>query len=338
MREEVRQGIEWLESGQRTALAMVSQTWGSAPRPPGSLLFVTDSGDMAGSVSGGCVEGDVLATALDLDPNSKPRELAFGVTNEDAWAAGLACGGEIRVVLLPLRRQDLALLHDMETGLKSRRSFALTIAMENGALALSSSTVGKTSVLRLDDNGETLDAASKDVPRTIELNLAPLPHLIISGVVHLSDILSRMALLADYDVTLVDPRPAFTDGRRLAAAKLVADWPDAISSGFDLLTAAIALTHDPKIDDILLSEALKSECFYIGALGSRKSHAARLERLSAQGFGDHELARIKGPIGYAIGSKGPGEIASSILSEIIAEYRAAFHGAEVMRRDRTQSL
>jgi xanthine dehydrogenase accessory factor len=258
---------EWHLAGRKVALATVMETWGSAPRPVGSHLVIDGEGNFEGSVSGGCVEVDVISAALDIITDGKSRTLDFGVSDEVAWQAGLSCGGSIRILVEKITSADQ---------------------------------------LERVDKGEL-----------------PVPRLIIIGAVHITKALSVLAPVAGLDVSIIDPRPAFATEARFAGVSVHACWPDEALADIklDRFCAVAALSHDPKIDDFPLIEALKAECFYVGALGSRKTHARRLGRLREAGMTETLLSRIHAPIGLDIGAVGPEEIAVAIVAEVISVWR-----------------
>jgi xanthine dehydrogenase accessory factor len=321
---------DWLQSAHKVALATVTRTWGSAPRPEGSQMAIRDDGTFIGSVSGGCVEGAVIGEAQNSLKDGKPRNLKFGVTNEDAWAVGLACGGTIEVHVAPvLAPPHQSVLAELKHARDSQRPAVLATDLVTGE-----------SVLRFpgESGGDALaDAARvqarKDQSASLEIGdrswfltvFNPQLDLAIIGAVHIAQPLARMAALAEYAVRVIDPRSGFASEERFPGISLSHEWPDEefAAKPPGPRSAIVALTHDPKLDDPGLSSALRSQAFYIGALGSRTTHGKRLERLRAQGFGDSELARIRGPIGLDIGARSPAEIAIAILAQMTAELRKA---------------
>ena len=306
--------LDWHREGKRAALATVVQTWGSAPRPVGSQLVVSREAEIMGSVSGGCVEGAVVAEALEALEDGKCRILEFGVSDDDAFAVGLACGGTIRVMVEPVGvgdGPDQALLDRVVQARAGRE-----------ALGLETDTTEWTRrVLGYADAPVAFDADrsgfSEDSARFLWVSNPPL-RLAIVGAVHIAQPLAEMARLSGYDVTLIDPREAFASEARFPGHTLSHDWPDQAlqAHGLDHRTALVTLTHDPKLDDPALQSALRSGVFYIGALGSTRTHAKRVARLTEEGFTESEIARIDAPIGLDIGASGPTEIAVSILAEM----------------------
>lgn len=323
----LEQALDWKQSGKRVVVASVIQTWGSAPCPMGSQLAVIDGGDFVGSVSGGCVEGSVIEDAFALMETGGHKVLDFGVSTEQAWEVGLACGGRIRILI------DSALpLEALVAAGKAKRSVACITDLASG----------KTELIELADAGATAfgidravvdECVRMDAPRILEIDGReifinvhnPPLRLVIVGAVHIAQPLARMAQQANFAVTVVDPRAAFANEARFPDVTLFNAWPDEVLDQIDLdaRSAMVTLTHDPKLDDPALESARNSPCFYIGALGSRKTQAARLNRLKRAGWSDEDLARIHGPVGLAIGSKSPPEIAVSILAEMIAVLRGA---------------
>lgn len=286
-------------------------------------MAVRDDGAFTGSVSGGCVEGSVIGEAQAALADGKARNLKFGISNEDAWAVGLACGGTIEIniapVLAPLQRQTLA---ELKSARDAGRAVALATNLATGEShvvypgsdAADALTIAARAQARRDESG-SLDIEGKNWFLTV---FNPPLDLAIIGAVHIAQPLARIAVLADYAVRIVDPRTAFATEERFPGVTLSHEWPDEALAAAPLTarSAVVALTHDPKLDDPALAAALKSPAFYIGALGSRTTHAKRLERLKAQGFTDTELSRIHGPIGLNIGARSPAEIAVAILGEM----------------------
>lgn len=293
----------WEAAGQRAVLATVVSAWGSAPRRPGAQMAIRDDGHIVGSVSGGCVEGDVIAQALEMmdaardaaeaeaeaSVGPRPRQSDYGVSDESAWAVGLACGGQIRVHL-----------HIPDTGFADKTLAAL----EN---------TGQVTTLLPVEGAEAVSVAYAK----------PLRLLIIGGV-HIAQALADMAPTLGLSPTIIDPRGGFASPERFPGVPLLTDWPDQAAAGFgiDQRTAVVALTHDEKIDDPALLAAFASPAFYIGALGSQRTQAKRRDRLLAAGIdaADYDR-RLAGPIGLDIGAATPSEIAVSILAEIIATLR-----------------
>ena len=307
----------WHRAGRGAALATVVETWGSAPRPRGSQLAVSGGAEIAGSVSGGCVEGAVVAEALDALADGLPRLLTYGVSDDDAFAVGLACGGTIRVLVEPVGG---SLPADVLEELVARRARAEPVGravnVRDGATTLvPAEALGDR--LRSDASGFEEDG------ETFMTVHAPPLRLAVVGGVHVAQALVPMARLAGFAVTVIDPREAFASPARFPGTALVHDWPDAAMAAFapDGRSAVVLLTHDPKLDDPALGAALASEAFYVGALGSTRTHAKRVARLREAGLDEAAIARIDAPIGLDIGARTPGEIAVSILAAIVRALR-----------------
>jgi len=302
--EVLKRCVEWLEAGRRVLLVTVVKTWGSSPRPPGAMLAVRDDGMVEGSVSGGCIEDDIVgrvraegltATRCDV--------VTYGVSADEARRFGLPCGGTLQLVLEPLTRESgiRALLAEIEAGrLVARR-------LDLGA--------GKAELRRAQaSDGLAFDG---NVLTTIH---GPRYRMLVIGASQLSKYLAQMALGLDYQVTVCDPRAEYEETWDVAGAPLVKTMPDdaVVAMRPDERCAVIALTHDPKLDDLALLEALKSPAFYVGALGSRANNAERRRRLKGLDLSDAEIARLHAPIGLYIGSRTPPEIAVSIMAEVTA--------------------
>lgn len=308
--------LSWHREGRKAALATVVQTWGSAPRRVGSQLVVSGDGRLEGSVSGGCVEGAVVTEALEALEDGKHRLLEYGVSDGDAFAVGLACGGTIRILVEPVGGSlDPALLEQLVAAERGREALAYEVNLTTGSGEL---VQGKyPDRMRLDRSG-----VEEDGETFVAVHNPPL-RLIVVGAVHIAQALVPMAQIAGYDPVVIDPRSAFATPERFPGVALMDDWPDeAVGAlGLDGRSALVLLTHDPKLDDPALEAALRKECFYIGALGSKKTHAARVERMQAAGFGADDIDRIHGPVGLDIGAAGPAEIALAILAQMTAVLR-----------------
>lgn len=283
--------------GAPLALATVTATWGSAPRPRGSHMLIHADGRFEGSVSGGCVEGDILMQAQEVIAGGPARLKHYGVADAAAWEVGLPCGGEIAVMVQSVGQEGFpaALFDRIAQARLSGERLALSTDIDSG----------------LTVEGER-DGAFVNI-------YAPPRRLIVVGAVQIAQTLIPLARQLDIRPVLIDPRARFLTAERFPAVDLDDHWPDeAIAARCpDAATAVVTLSHDPKIDDPALAAALRADTGYIGALGSRRSHAARLERLRAIGFDDDALARIDGPAGIDIGSVGPAEIALSIAAGMV---------------------
>ncbi len=305
------QALAWHQAGKGAALATVVETWGSAPRRVGAQLAISGDGVIEGSVSGGCVEGAVIVEALEALEEGGARELEFGVSDSDAFAVGLACGGTIRVLVEPVgSTMPLPLLEELVAARAARRPAAYVVDLDKGTRRLVET--GFEARFRMDRSGFEPDSRV-----FVGVHNPPL-RLIVVGAVHIAQALVPMARIAGYDPVIIDPREAFGSDARFPGERILHDWPDeAVDAlGLDSRTALVLLTHDPKLDDPALERALRSGCFYIGALGSTRTHGKRITRLEAAGFSEAEIARIHGPIGLDIGASGPAEIAVSVLGEM----------------------
>ncbi len=327
-RDEIfSKALEWHRAGQGAVLATVLETWGSAPRPAGSVLAVSGSGEMAGSVSGGCVEGDVVLEAGEALQCGRPRVLEYGVSDDDAIGLGLACGGTIRILVAPVGPCGMLPEHLEEIAAAHETRAPLAYGVIPGQ--------GGGRVLRPGDGalGEALtqrfqsDQSGFEGAEFIAVFNPPVRVLVV-GAVHIAQALLPMLRLAGFDVFLIDPRDAFGSPARFPGEEVSHDWPDDALAALrpDTRTAVVTLTHDPKLDDPAIRAALASEVFYLGCLGSRRTHARRLERLAVAGGDPAALARIHAPVGLDIGASGPGEIAASIMAEIIAALRGKERG------------
>lgn len=288
--------------GARLALATVVSTWGSAPRPRGSHMIVHEDGRFEGSVSGGCVESDILATAADVIAGAPAQLKHYGVADAAAWEVGLPCGGEIDVLVQPVN----------DAGFAPALFDAIAEARASGArLSIATDTTTGQSMI-----GEREGAFINryDPPR----------RLLIIGAVQIAQALAGLARELGIAVTVIDPRARFLTAERFPGVTLDDRWPDEAIAALrpDPATAIVTLSHDIKIDDPALAAALASPASYIGALGSRRSHAARRERLATAGLSQAALERIDAPVGLDIGAVGPAEIALSIAAAMIAAFNA----------------
>ncbi|HZB35537.1 MAG TPA: XdhC family protein [Gaiellaceae bacterium] len=316
MREVLAQLEGWLAQGERAALATVIDTRRSAPRPLGSRLAVSESGLLFGSVSGGCVESDVAVQAREVIAGGEPRVLPYGIADEDARSVGLPCGGEIDVFVAPVSDAELVtqLRRAVEEGARGQLT---TVVHGDGAGEMVLELDGAGTVDRpvlVQENGRTLFVEP----------LAPPPLLLMIGAVDLAETLSALAAKLGWRSAVADPRRALLTAERLpSAGSLINGWPeDALArAGTDEQTAVVVLAHDEKIDTPALSWALRSDAFYVGALGSRRTQAKRHERLREEGLSDDQLARLCGPAGLDLGGETIEETALSILAEIVAVRR-----------------
>jgi xanthine dehydrogenase accessory factor len=305
--------LGWHREGKGAVLATVVETWGSAPRRVGAMLAVSGAGDMAGSVSGGCVEGAVVAEAFEAIEAGQSKLLTYGVSDDDAFAVGLACGGTIRISVQPVGPTGVpeAVLAELVAARAARRPIAYVVDSDTWTRRL----VGADAFperFRADRSGFEPDGKT-----FVAVHNPPL-RMIVVGAVHIAQPLLVMARLAGYDPVLIDPREAFASAERFPGEVISHDWPDEAMAalGLDARTAVVTLTHDPKLDDPAIRAALGSEVFYLGCLGSTRTHAKRVARLEEAGFAAAEIARIHAPVGQDIGAATPAEIAVSILAQI----------------------
>jgi len=310
--------LAWHRAGRGAALATVMQTWGSAPRQAGSQLAISGEGEMMGSVSGGCVEGAVVTEALAALADGRPRVLSYGVSDDSAFEVGLACGGTIRILVEPVgRAMPEDKLAAIVAARAARRPIAYGIQMETWSRRLiDPSDKAIAPRFRADRSGMESDG------EFIALFNPPLRMAVI-GAVHIAQALLPMARVAGFDPVLIDPRSAFAAQVRFPGETIMEDWPDeALAAlGLDARWAVVTLTHDEKIDDPAIRAALASDAFYLGCLGSPRTHARRLERLRAKGVSEDRLALIHAPIGLDIGARTPAEIAVAVLAQIVARLR-----------------
>ena len=302
--EVLKRSADWLDAGRRVLLVTVVKTWGSSPRPPGAMLAVRDDGIVAGSVSGGCIEDDIVGRVRADGINAtKCDVVTYGVSADEARRFGLPCGGTIQLVIEPLTRESG--IRTLVGAIEARRLIARRVDIATGAATLAPARA---------TDGLAFDGA---VLTTIH---GPRYRMLVIGASQLSKYLAQMALGLDYQVTVCDPRSEYQEAWDVAGALLVKTMPDdtVVAMQLDARCAVIALTHDPKLDDMALLEALKSPAFYVGALGSRANDAKRRTRLKQLELSDAEIARLHGPIGLYIGSRTPPEIAVSILAEVTA--------------------
>lgn len=318
----------WLDEFGRVTLATVTSTWGSSPVPAGGQLVLTQGERFDGAVSGGCVEVEVISEAADVLATGQSKLLEFGVADETAWRSGLPCGGIIKVFLERLEGpSDAAYLDAILRARKSRTTLTVVINLKTGVRQLFDAEAASMMPPELAEciaSGESqlVETAEGDVFLHV---LAPPVRIVIAGATQIGQVLADLATRIGYDVVIVDPRSAFTTQERFVGRAVLTDWPETSfrTLELDARSAMVALTHAAHIDDEALGEALRSDCLYIGALGSKRTQANRLARLRAAGFGDDQLIRIHAPVGLAIGAKGPGEIAVSILAEIVKVARRA---------------
>jgi len=327
------------DNNQSIALATVIQTWGSSPRRAGAKMALTPDGKITGSVSGGCVEGAVFDTGVEVLESGQPQLLHFGVADETAWEVGLACGGSIDIFVKPLDQEFFKPLRSVLV--EAQPAVLITVVRGSneilGREMLVRDNGNVTGTINDELNKQSLDLAretlARGVSRRVMLNedveafvevILPPPTLIVVGGVHITIALVSLAKTLGYRTVVVDPRKAFGNEERFPHVdQLIQSWPDEAFQQVPLTrsTAVAMLTHDPKLDDPALKIALPSAAFYVGALGSRTTQAKRRQRLLDDGLTESQLNRLHGPIGLEIGAATPEEIALSIMSEIVNAHR-----------------
>lgn len=300
----LRSARDWVNDGRRVVMATIIRTWGSAPRPIGALTAIRDDGMVVGSVSGGCIEDDMIDLVKKGElAKDKPATTRYGVTAEEAKRFGLPCGGTLELVLEPLTRESG--LGELLARVERHELVLRRLDMKTGRVKLGPAE--PTDQLAFD--GATLTTVH-----------GPRWRLLIIGAGQLSVYLAQMAQALDYQVTICDPREEYSTGWNVPGTDFKRGMPDDVVTGANLdgHSAVVTLTHDPKLDDMALLEALKSPAFYVGAIGSRKNNDARRRRLAEFDLSQEEIARLHGPVGLKIGSKTPPEIAIAILAEMTA--------------------
>ena len=304
---------DWRAAGKRALLATVVRTWGSSPRPVGSIMALAEDGAVVGSVSGGCIEDDLIYRHTQAYsgkepghqiPSGPPSFVKYGVTADEAHRFGLPCGGTLELLLEydPALAQIEELVRSLEAGRLVRR----TVRLADGQVTLADA-----------DAPEELSIAGGLLANTF----GPEYRMLMIGAGQLTEYLATMALFSGFAVTVCDPREEYRGAWSVPGARVVADMPDDMVLAFrpDRRSAVVALTHDPKLDDLALMEALRTEAFYVGAIGSRRNNEARHARMIEHfGLTAADLQRLRGPIGVYIGSKTPAEIAVSIMAEVLA--------------------
>ncbi len=302
--EVLRTAEDWRKAGRRVALGTIVKTWGSAPRPVGAMVAIRDDGQVVGSVSGGCVEDDLIEKIKSRSiAAQKPQLVTYGVTNEEATRWGLPCGGTLQLVMEPV--SDESRIRELLEKVSSQQLVRRKLDMDSGRASL--------------EAGRWQDVLEFD-GRTLFSVHGPRWRLVLIGAGQLTRYLAEMAHMLDYHVTVIDPREEYANGWDVPGVPLNRGMPDDVVRELNLdgHCAVVALTHDPKLDDLALMEALKSAAFYVGAIGSKKNNDARRERLREFDVSADEIARLRGPVGLYIGSKTPPEIAVAILAEMTA--------------------
>ncbi|MEJ2448506.1 MAG: XdhC family protein [Anaerolineales bacterium] len=338
---ELEQIADWQERGRKVALATVVSTWGSSPRQPGAVMAITDRSEISGSVSGGCVEGAVIDAGLEVIRTGTPRKLHFGVANEEAWEVGLSCGGEIDIYLEPFGPEELT---GWLTAFQKDTRFCRLLILEGDSSGKywfvfpenRKTTAGSIPALpgelflaARDACGEgrsSLHNFSSPEYQEVFLQVCqPARKLILVGGVHIAIPLVSMAHSIGFEVILIDPRRLFGTQERFPEVEmLLQEWPQDAFPKIKLnsASAVVTLTHDPKIDDPALQAALDSEAFYIGALGSRRTHQKRRKRLEELGWDSTVLDRIHAPVGLNLGGTAPEEIALAVMAEIVQTWHS----------------
>src|SRR5687767_12576619 len=302
--EVLRTAEKWRKDGHKVALGTIVKTWGSAPRPVGAMVAVRDDGQIVGSVSGGCVEDDLIdKVKTKLAAWNKPELFTYGVTNEEATRWGLPCGGTLQLVMEPLHERSG--IPELLERIGSQQLVKRRLEMDSGKSTL--------------EPGRWQDVLEFD-GRVLSTVHGPRWRLVLIGAGQLTRYLAEMSRMLDYGVVVVDPREEYAAGWDLAGVPLDRRMPDDVVRELNLdgHSALVALTHDPKLDDLALMEGLKSAAFYVGAIGSKKNNDARRERLKEFDVSAEEIARLRGPVGLYIGSKTPPEIAVAIVAEMTA--------------------
>ena len=301
----IHTALDWHSRGQRVVLCTVVRTWGSSPRPPGSLMIIRGDGQVAGSVSGGCIEDDLVrrvaagALALQL-----PQSTLYGQSAEEVRRFGLPCGGSVQLVLEPVTPQSL--LRELLVCIEQQQLVQRCLNLLTGAVSLSPASAGS----KLQFDGHSLTTVH-----------GPRMRLLIIGGGQLARYLAQMAVMLDYRVTVCEPRTEYHESwSAMPGVSLSSLMPDdlVLDMNLDRNSAVVAVTHDPKLDDLALLEALRTPAFYVGALGSRHNNAQRRQRLLDFCLTPAEAAQLRGPVGLNLGALTPAEIAMSIVAEMTA--------------------
>ncbi len=300
----LKTALSWLHEGKRIAIATVVQTWGSSPRPVGSWLAIREDGQVVGSVSGGCVEDDLIRRVqTEILTRNTPELVIYGVSKEEAARFGLPCGGTLRLLVEPSPEQ--AVLEEILKGIESHQIILRRVDLGSGKSTLYP--------------GSREDGFSFGESE-MQTSYGPRWRMFVIGAGQLSLYVANFALASDFDVIVIDPREEYTEGLHQDGIQFIKGMPDDVMQelGIDSHTAIVALTHDPKIDDLALIDALQSNAFYVGALGSYTNTLKRKERLREFNVSTEQLERLHGPVGLEIGALTPPEIAVSVMAEVIA--------------------
>tara|TARA_B110000285_G_scaffold194196_1_gene223689 strand:+ start:2061 stop:3092 length:1032 start_codon:yes stop_codon:yes gene_type:complete len=315
---------DWVEDGELSWLCTVVKTWGSSPRPIGSLLSCNNRGHTCGSLSGGCVEEDLLERLQNGElAQEKPELMIYGKTKEESDRFGLPCGGQLHIVIEPIRtKQQIATLRQIVNRLEQRLCISRTVELDTGVMTAEDKdryrNLELIGEIPTDEFGEPLEKDAKNL--TLVHTYGPRHQLFLIGAGQVSIYLAEMAKALDYHVVVCDPREQVIKQWPVEGVQLVCDMPDDAvrEHANDNFSAIIALTHDPRIDDMGLMEALKTNAFFIGAMGSTRTSAKRRERLLQLDLTPAEIDRLHAPVGLPIGSKTPAEIAIAILAQLTA--------------------
>jgi xanthine dehydrogenase accessory factor len=300
----LKTALSWLREGKRIAIATVVQTWGSSPRPVGSWLAIREDGQVVGSVSGGCVEDDLIRRVqTEILTRNTPELVIYGVSKEEAARFGLPCGGTLRLLVEPSPEQ--AVLEEILKGIESHQIILRRVDLGSGK-----------STLYLGSREDGFSFGESEM----QTSYGPRWRMFVIGAGQLSLYVANFALASDFDVIVIDPREEYTEGLHQDGIQFIKGMPDDVMQelGIDSHTAIVALTHDPKIDDLALIDALQSNAFYVGALGSYTNTLKRKERLREFNVSTEQLERLHGPVGLEIGALTPPEIAVSVMAEVIA--------------------
>lgn len=323
MDEILSKTLEWMDEGHKVAFATVIATWGSSPVPVGSQMAINERGNFAGSVSGGCIESFVVSEAIDIIETGKARLIEYGVTDEQAREVKFTCGGSIKVFVEPApTREELKRLINEQpinrvVDIASGDACLILAKKIDGVLDLPAEPLAKAREYLSSDSSEVIYSGDD---RYFSLTYAPPRRIVIIGAVHISQALIAMAGTIGFEIILVDPRPLFTRDDRIQSVTLLKEHPSKLFEDYplDRRTAVVALAHDPDLDDPAITAALRSQAFYIGALGGKRNNQKRLDRFAKNGFSKQDLERIHAPVGLDIGGRSPAHIALSILAEIIS--------------------
>ena len=324
--EMINLALDWVEAGHEISLATVLSTWGSSPRPVGSQLLIRDDNLFQGSVSGGCIEGEVVTEALAAIRNDTVATLDFGVSDEDAWRVGLACGGQVQVFVQRVSAGLKRVLAELQAARATKTGAALLIDLETGVASLHTRGAETSEELNrrfVRDQSGVLETETG--ARTFVRIFNPPLRMLIVGAVHIAQALTKIAAETGYEVIVIDPRDTWGSDDRFPGVTIDNRWPATAMADLipDERTAVVTLCHDPKLDDPALLVALESPAFYIGSLGSRRTHANRIDRLVAAGVLEAAVARIHAPVGLDIGAQTPAEIALSVMAEVTKALRRA---------------